>query len=319
MISVIIPVYNVEKYLDKCINSIVSQTYQDTEIILVNDGSTDSSVKICEAWKKKDKRIRIVNKENGGLADARNTGLEVAKGEYVAFVDSDDYIENDMFELLYRELKEDESDIVICGINYVTDKEVIKISCLQEKTIYEKERHIELYLSTNIFNASACNKLYKMELFENIRFPKGKKFEDMAIMPFLFDKAKRVSHIGVAKYNYIYRKGSITKSPFSKKDFDLIEIEYEIANYFRMRQKLYDYAYRNIIFSYFACIDKIIAHQCEKEFNSELKICAKNIKSQAGKIMFCKTIESKYKLKTICLFMGIELYTYIMKKKLKIK
>ena len=122
LISIIVPVYKVEKYLDKCINSIVSQTYKNLEVILVDDGSPDSCGKMCDEWTKKDTRIKVIHKENGGLSDARNFGLDCAKGKYIQFVDSDDYIEKDMIEFLYKNLKENNADISICS-NYMVDEE----------------------------------------------------------------------------------------------------------------------------------------------------------------------------------------------------
>ncbi|MBR1540013.1 MAG: glycosyltransferase [Clostridia bacterium] len=122
LISIIVPVYKVEKYLDKCINSIVSQTYKNLEVILVDDGSPDSCGKMCDEWTQKDTRIKVIHKENGGLSDARNFGLDCAKGKYIQFVDSDDYIEKDMIEFLYKNLKENNADISICS-NYMVDEE----------------------------------------------------------------------------------------------------------------------------------------------------------------------------------------------------
>lgn len=315
MISVIVPIYNVEKYMNRCIESIRCQTYTDLEIILIDDGSTDTSPQICDNWANKDSRIRVIHKSNGGLADARNAGIEVAKGEYISFIDSDDYIEKDMLTLLFNSLISEGADIAVCGINYVTNGTIERISCLNYPHIYSREEALKLHLSSNTFNASACNKLYKRYLFNNIRFPKGKKFEDTAIMAFLFDFANKISHIADPKYYYVYRIGSLTKVKFSMKDFDLIEIEENILRYFSDRPELYKLAYRNVVFAHFVCVDKIILYQCKEQFEEEFKESISFIKRNVVTILSARSIETKYKIKTLILILGVRLYSAFMFRK----
>lgn len=173
LISVIIPIYNVEKYLKKCIDSIINQTYKNLEIILVDDGSPDNCGKICDEYAKKDQRIRVIHKKNGGLSDARNAGIDIAKGKYIAFVDSDDYVEKEYIEIMYKELKKNNVKIVQCGINKISDNEEIidNYGYLKDELINSQRIMEEKYTKYPISNVVAWNKLYDIDLFKNIRYP----------------------------------------------------------------------------------------------------------------------------------------------------
>ena len=178
LVSIIVPVYNVEKYLSKCIEILINQTYTNIEILLINDGSTDNSKKICEQFKEKDSRIKLINKENGGLSDARNKGLQEAIGKYIAFVDSDDYVEKNYIETLYSLITKFNSEIAIADFRVIKGAKKIKEDETKEYCI-TPEKAIEEMLYSDFYYISACSKLYKKELFENVEFPKGKMFEDV--------------------------------------------------------------------------------------------------------------------------------------------
>ena len=199
LISIVIPVYNVEKYIKECIESVINQTYKNLEIILVNDGSTDLSRTICEEYEKKDNRIKIIDKENGGLADARNKGLEYINGELVTFIDSDDYIKEDMIETLLNNLIKENADVSICGYYLAYNK----------KNDYKLEENVN---SFKYYDVSAWAKLYKTELFKNIKFPKGKISEDWYIMYKIFDKANSIVYDSSPKYYYRQRNSGIRKN-----------------------------------------------------------------------------------------------------------
>lgn len=205
LISIVVPVYNVENYILKCLNSLIKQNYKQIEIILVDDGSTDESGKICDEFKEKDDRIRVFHKKNGGLSSARNYGIKKAKGDIVAFVDSDDYVK-DVFVLdLYRGMQASNADIVICGYNNEKPK---------NETISGKEATIRLLTKQENIDIISWNKLYKKKLFtdNNIFFPEGKKHEDTLTTYKLMSKAKKVTYIDESLYIYVERKGSITAS-----------------------------------------------------------------------------------------------------------
>lgn len=223
MISVIVPVYNVEKYLDKCIESIVNQTYKDLEIILVDDGSTDSSPKICDEFADKDERIKVIHKANGGVSSARNAGLNCFNGEYVTFIDSDDYIEPNMFELIAEAIKGKDVDLV-----FIREKSVN----LEGKTIYingdsptgkilyfdrkkAEERIIKMQIN------GMCDKTYKRSLIESIRVLEGKKHgEDLLFNIQVLERVKTVALVDEILYSYVSNEDSITHIPFNEHTAD---------------------------------------------------------------------------------------------------
>lgn len=225
LISVIVPIYNVEQYLEKCINSIIKQTYKNLEIILVNDGSPDNCLKICEKSAKEDKRIKVINKENGGLSDARNKGLDIMTGKYITFVDSDDYIDSKTIEELYTNLKQNNADISICNLNnvYPSGKEIKYAFKEKNLVVTGINKFYNLYNSYSTPTIIACAKLYKSEVFNQIRYPVGKIHEDEAIIAEILNKVSVVSYFDKALYNYFQRKDSITNT-FSLKRLDIIEV-----------------------------------------------------------------------------------------------
>ena len=204
MISVVVPVFNVEKYLKKCIESIINQTKKELQIILVNDGSTDKSGKICDSYKEKDKRICVIHKKNGGLSSARNAGINIARGQYIAFIDSDDWIEPDYFELLYKGIEKFNADISVIQFNKIRDfKKISYISkTYTEWYKYNNEEAMRILFSDKIIGYSAVNKLYKTELFSNIRYPEGLLMEDKATTYKLIDKSKSIVVNKSQKYHY---------------------------------------------------------------------------------------------------------------------
>ena len=236
LISLIIPVYKVEKYLEKCIQSLINQTYENLQIILVDDGSPDNCGKICDEYAKKDHRIEVIHKSNGGLSDARNKGLEIAKGEYIGFVDSDDYIEADMYEVLYNLLKQYNADVSICNFYTVSQG---KISIKNADNGINEYNRIEILkeilLDKNI-QSYAWNKLYKKELFDEIKYPIGKKYEDIGTTFYLLEKCNKVVVTGKPEYYYINRQDSIVNNV----------TETTITDYIELIMQRYDYIEENI-------------------------------------------------------------------------
>ena len=236
LISVIVPVYNVEKYLEECINSIINQTYKNLEIILVDDGATDNSGKMCDEFAKKDNRIKVIHKNNGGLSDARNAGIEIATGEYIQFVDSDDYIDFDMIELLYKNAKKYDTDISMCS-HYILTEEECTPEGTGELNIYNRVQVLKEILLDEKVRSYAWNKLFAKELFKEIRFPKGKVFEDILTIPKLFDKAKKVVLDDQPKYYYRQRKGSILHVQTKELRLSYINSALEIMNFIKEKEK----------------------------------------------------------------------------------
>lgn len=225
MISVIVPIYNTEKYLDKCITSIVNQTHKNLEIILVDDGSTDSSLEICRSWAKKDSRIVVLHKENGGQGSARNMALDIAKGDYIGFVDSDDWIEANMYEVLYANLLKYDADI----------------SCCKGTTVKNLDGKIKVYNQPDIMLAhqtleikqSPCDKIYKKDLFDDVRFPKSRAYEDCATIYKLLAKSKVVVDINLAYYHYELRENSTMTRAFDERKLYLITAYKEMYDFYK--------------------------------------------------------------------------------------
>ncbi len=221
LISVIVPIYKVEKYLNKCVKSIINQTYKNLEIILVDDGSPDNCGIICDKLAEQDDRIRVVHKKNGGLSSARNAGIEIANGEYIGFVDSDDYIEEFMYELLLKSIKENNTMLSVCAIYYTFEngERITKIKDEKDRVFDFKNAILEMN-TYRLFDMGAWSKLYHRDLFESIRFPEGKLSEDFYIMYKIFDKAQRVGYVATPCYNYLQRQNSISRNTKINHDFE---------------------------------------------------------------------------------------------------
>lgn len=210
-ISVIVPVYNVEAYLERCIDSILTQTYQNLEIILVDDGATDCSGEMCDEYAAKDERIKVIHKKNGGLSSARNAALDIATGDYIGFVDSDDYIHPKMFEKLYEACKCNEAQISIC-CHYTerVDKLMIEDYIIDEEEIFDRDQALSILVQDKGMKNYAWDKLYKAELFKGVRYPEGRNYEDIATTYLLFYKADKLCRIPEYLYYYQIREDSIS-------------------------------------------------------------------------------------------------------------
>ncbi len=210
LVSVIIPVYNVKDFLVKCLESVCGQTYKNMEIFLVDDGSTDGCGAICDAYAKKDSRVKVIHQVNSGLSEARNAALDCCKGEWVSFIDSDDYVAKDYIETLYDACISSDADIGVCGRYDVFP------SAMEERfqmpgpcawTVKEALRNLLLSQGVHI---GAWGKLYKANLFDGIRYPAGELSEDVAVFLPILRKVRRISHTGKSSYYYVHREGSIS-------------------------------------------------------------------------------------------------------------
>lgn len=219
-ISIIVPIYKVEKYLKECVDSILSQTYRNFELILVDDGSPDGCPEMCDEYAKQDSRVVVIHKENGGLSDARNAGLDIAKGEYIGFVDSDDYISPIMYETLINRILTDQSDLAVCEYVRVYDSgEELKSNNLNQNThnrCYTPNEFIaDLFIHNSGAYVVAVNKLYHKNIFRKLRFPVGKQHEDEFIIHRIIAQCKNISYIEDGLYYYFQREGSIMNRTFN--------------------------------------------------------------------------------------------------------
>lgn len=274
-LSIIVPVYNVEAYIKRCLNSILAQTFTDFELILVDDGSPDGCPAICDEYAARDRRITVIHKPNGGLSDARNAGLDIAAGEFLGFVDSDDYISPNMYEKLVEAIKSSGADLVACGMYYIgADEKVNSIwPSLSENKLYMRTDFIDHFypdVRRDIMPA-VMNKLYKRTIFSELRFPIGKLYEDAFIQLDLFDQCNSIYVLHEHLYYYYYnRNGSILNSSFSEKRFSLVEFAYLHYKFFAERniKEQIDYtllAYlSNYLMNYFAV--KLIRPELNEKF-----------------------------------------------------
>ncbi len=287
-ISIIVPIYNADKYLKKCLDSIINQTYKNLEIILIDDGSVDNSLKICKDYAKKDKRIIVFSQKNKGQACARNYGLNIATGDYIGFVDSDDWIDLDMFEYLYNLI-----------VKYGADCSYIKIRKkkydIQAKkiieSIYKDEDILIEYLKFGMKTGeyAVYTYLYKREIIENVRFPEGRINEDIPFLYCVLENAKILVKSNKHCYNYRLSENSTTRSYFKKKDFDLIEASNDLINYSKNKsKKIQKLAKIKRYRSDFSLLAKIAYYGLQKDddFSEEIRLLKKNIRKNYFSLLF---------------------------------
>lgn len=297
-ISIIVPVYKVEEYLDCCIQSIVDQTYRDLEIILVDDGSPDGCGAMCDAWAEKDGRIKVIHKENGGLSDARNAGLEMAEGKYIAFVDSDDWIRPEMYEKLLAAMEKEKADISACNILSCFPDGESAYGC-DEYTVGDPEKILSMLYDDTKYPVCAWNKLYRRELWDALRFPVGKICEDAFTTYRLVDKARKIVQIPEALYCYRIRESSIMTSEFSAKRMD--EEEAWRCNYEFVKQR-YPGVFQ-AAFDFYLLKVNVLLHTIPKdkrqEFPGEYGYLRGILRKNLGYITFQSQLGLKQRLKLL--------------------
>ena len=317
MISVIVPVYNVEKYLDRCVKSILSQSFSDFELLLVDDGSPDRCGEMCDEYAKGDSRIKAFHKRNGGLSDARNFGIEKALGEYLMFVDSDDYIHEQMLETLHRLITENDADLAVCSAMDVFEgKEVTQVREIREFTLNKTESYKYMLRGDGL--PSACNKLYKRQTVGEVRFPVGMLYEDGFFTPQILKRVEKTAVTSRPMYYYFRRGDSITTKPFRKGDLDVIEA-YDIC--VRQVRELCpealpfaEFRYRN---AYFNVLDKMLMRDDCKSI-PEYKTTVKYLKSHTLDIIRDPGFGKMRKIAAVALKFSVPLYKKILLTKQKI-
>lgn len=298
LISVIIPIYKVEAYLDECIASVIAQTYSNLEIILVDDGSPDNCPQICDEWAAKDIRIRVIHKENGGLSDARNAGIDRSTGDYIAFVDSDDWIKPRMYESMLAALKRENADICACNILSCFPEHQTAWGCREYTTGSSEEILSQLYRNT-AYPVSAWNKLYRRELWNDLRFPKGKICEDAFTTYLLVDKASKIVQIPEALYCYRIRENSIMTSAFSHKRMDEEEAwrrNYEFVQdkYPQLKKAAFDFYLQKV-----NGLIHTIPMDRRMEFAREYQMLYQIMKQNLGYIAFSSRLALKHRVKLL--------------------
>lgn len=313
LVSVVIPIFNVEKYLEKCVNSLVNQIYKNLEIILVDDGSTDNSGNIANELSKSDNRIKVYHKKNGGLSNARNFGIKQAKGKYIGFIDSDDYIENEMYEFLYNNLIENKADISICGrfVNYDDGRELTQYKTGIKKVMDNVDGLITLN-SFKYFDMSACDKLYEKSLFNDIEFPYGLKCEDYYTMYKLFDKSRIIVYESKPMYHYYQREGSISRNKIM--DTAFIDASKSQVEYFNeYHPELMYVAYTSYVFANITHFNRFLKYniECNEEIKLELK---REVKKYLKYVLKNPNISRFKKVQALIFSKNINLYKFIKSK-----
>lgn len=265
-LSIIVPVYNTEKYIRQCIDSILNQEFQNFELLLIDDGSTDLSGDICDEYANKDNRIVVFHKSNGGQSSARNIGIDNAKGNYIGFVDSDDWIHKDMYAKLLKKSIETNSEIVACNISLMLKNGTFrKYSGASENYQYDKISAMKEVFRNQNLTFSPCNKIYKKTLFDNLRFNEKIILEDKDLSYQLIDKCYRVYYLHEAYYYYRYNQDSTLRSKFNLKRIDEYYVQKKMYEYYLKKYPSFSHSvYKNVFETGTYLFSNIIA---EKEYN----------------------------------------------------
>ena len=277
-ISVVVPCYNVSKYLKDCVDSIINALVDDMEIILVNDGSTDNTLDICNEYKKKYPNIiKVIDKENGGLSDARNKGIEASKGEYIGFIDSDDTVEKNLYKDLIKKINEINADIIAFGENRIYKDHIIRVKSGIDHNCNNKE---DVKKIMPFIYPAACNKIYKRELFDKVKFKKGVWYEDVDFIYRLLPLVNNISYLDNYYYNYYQREGSITYT-YNNKLYDLIDNLNGLIDYYKRNNFYYEYhdelEYSYVRYSYATFIKRLAKMKKIKEFNKGVEQVINNV------------------------------------------
>ena len=309
LITVIVPVYKVEKYLDRCISSIINQSYKNLEIILVDDGSPDNCGNICDGYAKKDERIKVIHKENGGISDARNTGVSVAKGKYVTFIDSDDYVKYDYIEFLYNLIIKNKVKVSICSHTVIYDTGLKIEKETEEFTVLDAKTVVRRILYDDGIDTSAWAKMYETTLFNNIKYPKGKLFEDAAITCRILSICEKIAIGSKSKYFYMIRSDSITNENFNVKKMDLITSTKEMGEYIiKKYPDLQQAVERRIMYAYLSTLSKL-ANSKEKHLK-EQKEMMEYITKNRQKILKDKNIPKRDRMALEVTKFGFNIYKF---------
>lgn len=309
LISVVIPVYNVEEYLPRCMASVLAQSYGNLDIILIDDGSTDNSGHICDQYAGQDSRIRVIHKKNGGLSDARNKGIESAKGQYITFIDSDDSIDEDMIEYLYCLLKKHGCRMSLSSHYVVYNREERAVAeKMPDEKLSDKECIKRMCYQGSI-DTSAWAKLYEISVFKTIRYPKGKLFEDIGTTYKTFLECKEIACGYQAKYYYYIRPQSITTRAFNCKKLDLLEQTDQMAEgVLRIYPELAKAVLSRQVYARFSTVNQMLDTEEYKEVRDEL---IQYIKSNALSILRNRNVSNGNKIAMCLIYCSFDLYKYV--------
>lgn len=300
LISVIVPVYKAEEYLERCIDSILKQSYENLEVILVDDGSPDRCGEICDKYQKLDRRIKVIHKENGGQSSARNAALDMATGSYFTFVDSDDAIDFDMVYYLYEAIRKTNSQISVCGFCKITDGLSQNENAFSEDTVFCGADIMDEMITDEKIGSQPCGKLFLASLFDTVRFPVGRIYEDIAIMHLVFAKADRIVCLKECKYKYYIRGDSTSFSVNNRWYYGLFQAfadRYAFAIEIKINSNVLDICLSKT--SYFALSGLRHWKPNDEEAKAYIKKAKRFLKCNISSILKSKRVPLKNKLKIV--------------------
>ena len=317
LISVVVPIYKVEKYLRRCVDSILNQSYANLQIILVDDGSPDNCGTICDSYREQDIRVEVIHKENGGLSDARNAGIEVATGQYITFIDSDDYVACNYVEELLRAMTVANSDMSVVGVDIVSEnKPCSTLAVVGNVRTLTGEDAIELALRTD-FRQSAWGKLYRREIFDSIHFPKGLLYEDLAVVYNILAMTGRIALSDAKLYKYEVRPGSIMQTSFNINHYNSLCVTDNAMDFVRLNYPEFEILSNGRrVYSYFTVLRRILTCPDKKKYSSEIIDLKRRIDKYSKGLIRRKEIKKSLKLRIISyrisekLYLKVENYLY---------
>lgn len=308
LISVILPIYNIEGYLPKCMESVFAQTYKNIEIIMVDDGSTDNCPSLCDMYKEKDPRVVVYHKSNGGLSDARNHGIEHANGLFITCIDPDDYVDVDYVEYLYKIAEKYKARMSICQHRVHYDNGDIKENGKAGDESINTDKCIERMLYHDVIDTSAWAKLYHKELFESVSYPKGKIFEDIATTYALMLQCDHIAVGYESKYNYIFHNNSIVNGAFKRSKFDLVEMTDKMAkDVLTVYPRLDKAVLRRRVYARISTLNQMLS---AKGYDTERKELIEFIKKNRGTILINSKAPKRDKVALNLLTINYQLYKF---------
>ncbi len=311
LISIIIPVYNVEKYLSNCIDSVIGQTYKNIEIILIDDGSTDGSKRICEEYQKKDSRIRYMYEENSGAASARNLGINNSNGKYIAFIDADDIVKENYVEYMYKLILKYNTNMSIAAYSIVSKNKATDIGNGYEEELLNVETCLERLLCEKGFTVSPCAKLYDRSLFNDVKYPEGKLFEDNATTYKLIMKCNKIAYGNESIYSYYKRENSAMTSKFNMKKLDLIELTDEMCDVIDVEYpKLKFSTDKRRITSRFSILRQMLVEKLNKEQKEVVQQIKQYIIARKKQIIKNPQIDKRDKIALISIMIGNDFFSF---------
>lgn len=316
-VGVIVPVYNVERHLRRCIESILAQTFYQFELILVDDGSTDASGKICDEYEEKDRRIRVIHKKNGGVSSARNRGIEESVNEYLAFVDSDDFIDRKYLEILFQSMEKNQADLIICNSTQIDEgqkterKECEDKELLSEPEIISRAEAYRRMLIGRQATFAPWGKLYRRELFHSVCYPEGEIFEDISVIDKIVEASNVIVYVDYGGYYYLARKESIVHGKVSIDHWAVIDnsrylLEFICDAYPELEDEARIHYYGNC----FYLLSKMVM---DLKYQRECLLLKRDILREWHYLMFHKEICITQKYVIICLALGLPFYKFAKK------